>query len=43
MDDEELLSVFRSFATFGAGAAAAASPPGKSVRDGAPPSVEKWS
>lgn len=31
VDDEELLSVFRSFATFGAGAAAAATPPGKPV------------
>lgn len=29
MDDEELLSVFRAFATFGAGAAATSSPPRK--------------
>lgn len=43
MDDEELLSVFRSFATFGAGAAAAVSPPGKPVGDGAPRSLEEWS
>jgi hypothetical protein len=29
VDDEELLSVFRAFATFGAGATAVSSPPGK--------------
>lgn len=31
VDDEELLASFRSFASFGAGAAAAATPPGRPV------------